>query len=462
MKEYILVVDDEQSIRQVLKILLEKEGYDVDLAASREEAERHIGSNAYDLVITDLRMAEPDDGLKVLRAAIQRNPSAQVILLTAHGTIQGAVEATKLGAFDYISKPFDNNELRALIRQALDRKENSAERLRHLREEVRGRSSYEGITGRSEAMIRVFELIDRVAPTTANVMILGESGTGKELVAAAIHARSERSGAPFVPINCAAIPETLMESELFGYMRGAFTGAVQNKKGLFEEAHRGTLFLDEVGELPVGMQVKLLRALQERTIRRIGGNEDIPVDVRLVCASKLNLDEEMKAGRFRDDLYFRLNVIQIVIPPLRDRREDIPALATHFVSKFSREMGKAVTRIDGEAMRALLAYDYPGNVRELENILERAVIMETKDVISVASLPPNLTKIVTKPESIPPYYPEMFEGEEVSIDGAMDHLEKTLLLRALKKTGGNKTEAAKLLNISFRSLRYRLDKHGID
>lgn len=462
MKEYLLVVDDEQSIRQVLKILLEKEGYEVDLAASLKEAEKHIASNAYDLVITDLRMEAEDDGIKVLRAAIQRNPSAQVIVLTAHGTIQTAVEATKLGAFDFIAKPFDNNALRALIRKALDRHENSAERLRALREEVRGRSSYEGIIGRSEAMIRVFELIDRVAPTTANVMILGESGTGKELVAAAIHARSDRRDAAFVPINCAAIPETLMESELFGYMRGSFTGAVQNKKGLFEEAHRGTLFLDEVGELPVGMQVKLLRAIQERTIRRIGGAEDIPVDVRLVCASKLNLDEEMKAGRFRDDLYFRLNVIQIVIPPLRERREDILSLAVHFASRFSREMGKSIGRIDGEAMRTLLAYDYPGNVRELENILERAVIMETKDVISTASLPPNLTKNVTGAEPLRSFGAEIFQGEDVSLDGAMDHLEKTMLLRALEKTGGNKTEAAKLLNISFRSLRYRLDKHGID
>lgn len=462
MKEYLLVVDDEQSIRQVLKILLEKEGYAVDLAASREEAERQIGANAYDLVITDLRMAEQDDGLKVLRAAIQRNPSTQVVVLTAHGTIQAAVEATKAGAFDFVSKPFDNNALRDLVRRALARREVSAQKYRTLREEVRGRSSYEGIVGRSEAMLRVFELIDRVAPTTANVMILGESGTGKELVAAAIHARSDRSGAPFVPINCAAIPETLMESELFGYMRGAFTGAHQNKKGLFEEAHRGTLFLDEVGELPVGMQVKLLRAIQEKTVRRIGGSEDIPVDVRLVCASKRNLDEEMKAGRFRDDLYFRLNVIEIVIPPLRERREDIPALAAHFLARFAAEMGKRIVRIDGEAMRLLLAYDYPGNVRELENVIERAVIMETKDVISPSSLPPNLTKIVTEGEPLGPICPELYDGEDVSLDGAMDHLEKTLLLRALRKTGGNKTEAAKLLNISFRSLRYRLDKHGID
>jgi len=462
VKEYLLVVDDESSLRQVLKILLEREGYAVELAASRDEAERLIAANAYDLVITDLRMAAPDDGLHVLRAAIQRNPSTQVIVLTAHGTIQAAVEATKLGAFDFISKPFDNDALRALIRKALERREVSAERYRTLREEVRGRSSYQGIVGRSEAMLRVFELIDRVAPTTANVMILGESGTGKELVAAAIHARSERSGAPFVPINCAAIPENLMESELFGYMRGAFTGAVHNKKGLFEEAHRGTLFLDEVGELPLAMQVKLLRTVQERTVRRVGGNEDIPVDVRIVCASKRNLDEEMRAGRFRDDLYFRLNVIQIAIPPLRERREDIPTLATHFLAKFSREMGKAIGRIDGEAMRILLSYDYPGNVRELENIMERAVIMETKDVISPSSLPPNLTKIVTAPEAAVPLCPELFEGEDVSLDGAMDHLEKTLLLRALRKTGGNKTEAAKLLNISFRSLRYRLDKHGID
>jgi two-component system, NtrC family, response regulator PilR len=462
VKEYILVVDDEQSIRQFLDILLKKEGYEVDLAASLPEAEKAIAENVYDLVLTDLRMAGPDDGMSVLRTAIQKNPCAQVIVVTAHGTIPSAVEATKLGAFDYISKPFDNNELKCLIRRALDRKETSAERLRALRQEVQGKSSFEGIVGRSEAVITIFELVDRVAPTSANVMIMGESGTGKELVAQAIHRRSERSGHPFVPINCAAIPETLMESELFGYMRGAFTGAVHTKKGLFEEAHRGTLFLDEVAELPSNMQSKLLRALQERAIRRIGGNEDIPVDVRLVCASKLNLDEEMKAGRFRDDLYFRLNVIQIVVPPLRERREDIPVLAFHFLSQFAGKAGKPLSRIDGEAMRALLAYDYPGNVRELENIVERATIIETKDVISVSSLPPNVTKMVTQGDASSAYLPEMLDVEGVSIDQVVDTVEKSLLLRALERTGGNRTEAAKLLNISFRSIRYRLDKHGID
>jgi two-component system response regulator PilR (NtrC family) len=462
VKEYILVVDDEQSIRQFLKILLEKDGYEVDLAGSRAEAEEAIKRNAYDLVLTDLRMAEPDDGMKVLRSAIQRNPSAQVIMVTAYGTIQGAVEATKLGAFDYISKPFNNNDLRSLIRRALDRKETSAKALKALRQEVQGKSSFEEIVGRSEAMLQVFELVDRVAPTNANVMIMGESGTGKELVASALHRRSERAGQPFVPINCAAIPESLMESELFGYMRGAFTGAVHTKKGLFEEAHKGTLFLDEIGELPPNMQSKLLRALQERSIRRIGGSDDIPVDVRLICASKLNLDEEMKAGRFRDDLYFRLNVIQIVVPPLRERREDVPALALHFLSRFARETGKPVSRISGEAMRALLAYDYPGNVRELENLVERAVIIETKDVISLTSLPPNVTKTVTPGGTPLPVAPGMLESEGVSLDLLVNELEKDLLLKALEKTGGNRTEAAKLLNISFRSMRYRLEKHGIE
>jgi two-component system response regulator PilR (NtrC family) len=253
-----------------------------------------------------------------------------------------------------------------------------------------------------------------------------------------------------------------MESELFGHMRGAFTGAVQTKRGLFEAAHRGTLFLDEVGEIPSSMQSKLLRAIQERSFRRIGGNEDITIDVRIVSASKRDLEEEMKAGRFRDDLYFRLHVIQITVPPLRERREDVPVLAMHFLGKFARQMGKPVSRIDGEAMRALMAYDYPGNVRELENVMERATIIETKDVISMASLPPNVTKIDSPREWTAPVYPEIFEVEGASLDAAVDRLEKELLLKALERAGGNKTEAAKLLNISFRSMRYRLDKHGIE
>ncbi|MGZ9148592.1 MAG: sigma-54-dependent transcriptional regulator [Candidatus Deferrimicrobiaceae bacterium] len=474
MKEYILVVDDEQSLRQFLEIFLEKEGYEVDTAASLEEAEQAIGRNVYDLVLTDLRMSGEDDGLKVLRAAIQKNPSTEVVVMTAYAEHKSAVEAMKLGAYDYvdkealnlgadcITKPFDLGQMRDFIRKAIARKETAEIRTRALREEVLETSVYEGIVGRCEAMLKIFEMIERVAPTNANVMIMGESGTGKELVAAALHSRSDRRDFPFVPINCAAIPETLMESELFGHMRGAFTGAVQQKKGLFEQAHRGTLFLDEVGELPPNMQSKLLRAIQERSFRRIGGNDDISVDVRILCASKQNLEELMKGGAFRDDLFFRLNVIQIVVPGLRERREDIPTLVRHFLMKFGEKTGKRIARIDGEAMRALLSYDFPGNVRELENILERATIIETKDVISLESLPPNVTKIGTREEASIQFYPGLSDGEVVSLDEEMDRLEKTMLLKALEKTGGNKTEAAKLLNISFRSMRYRLEKHGIE
>jgi two-component system response regulator PilR (NtrC family) len=462
LKEYVLVVDDEKSLRQVLGLFFRKEGFEVDTASSLAEAEEAIDANAYDLVLTDLRMGQSDDGLKVLRAAVQKNPWTQVIVLTAYGTVETAKEAMKYGAYDYIAKPFDNAELRALVRSALARKEDAAGRRRALRESVRGTSSYEGIVGRSETMLGVFELIDRVAPTDANVMILGESGTGKELVAAAMHSRSNRKEFPFVPINCAAIPETLIESELFGHVRGAFTGAVQTKKGLFEAAHRGTLFLDEVGELPQPMQSKLLRALQERSFRRVGGNEDLSIDFRIVCASKRDLNQEMVEGRFRDDLYFRLNVIQLFVPPLRDRREDIPALAAHFVRKFAEKHGKPFARIDGEAMRALLSYDFPGNVRELENILERAMIMETKNVISIDAIPPNVTKIVTGGPLEWAPNKEPFLNEEVFLDAEMDKLEKIYLGKALEKTGGNRTEAAKLLNISLRSIRYRLQKHAID
>ena len=474
VKEYILVVDDEQSLRQFLEIFLKREGYEVDTAASLEEAEQAISRNVYDLVLTDLRMSGPEDGLKVLRAAIQKNPSTEVVVMTAYAEHKSAVEAMKLGAYDYvdkdalnlgadtITKPFDLGQMRDFIKKAIARKETADIRSKALREDVLVKSSYEGIVGRCEPMLRIFEMIERVAPTNANVMILGESGTGKELVASALHSRSDRREHPFVPINCAAIPETLMESELFGHMRGAFTGAVQHKKGLFEQAHRGTLFLDEVGELPHGMQSKLLRAIQERSFRRIGGNEDISVDVRIVCASKQNLEEGMKEGRFRDDLFFRLNVIQILVPALRERKEDIPSLARHFLTKFAGKIGKRITRIDGEAMRALLSHDFPGNVRELENILERATIIETKDVISLDSLPSNVTKMGTREEIAIPFAPELIDAEGVSLDAEMDRLEKTMLLKALERTGGNKTEAAKLLNISFRSIRYRLEKHGIE
>jgi two-component system response regulator PilR (NtrC family) len=327
---------------------------------------------------------------------------------------------------------------------------------------VQGTSSFEGIVGRAEPMLRIFELIDRVAPTDANVMIMGESGTGKELVAAALHARSLRKEYPFVPINCAAIPDTLIESELFGHARGAFTGAVQTKKGLFESAHQGTLFLDEVGELPLQTQSKLLRVLQERMFRRIGENEDRSIDFRLICASKRDLNREMSEGRFRDDLYFRLNVIQIVVPPLRERREDIPVLAAYFVDKFAAKHWKPISRIDGEAMRVLLAYDYPGNVRELENLLERATIMEGGDVISVDSLPPNVTNIVKATATSDVFGLTSLPPEGAFLDTEMDLLEKKYLLKALEAAGGNRTEAAKLLNVSFRSLRYRLQKHGIE
>jgi len=462
MKEYVLVVDDEQSLRQVLELFFRKEGFEVDTAGSLAEAEKSIEANAYDLVLTDLRMAKPDDGLNVLRAAVRKNPWTQVVVLTAYGTVETAKEAMKLGAYDYLTKPFENAALRKVVRAALARKEDDAGRRKALRESVRGTSSYEGIFGRSDTMLRIFELIDRVAPTDANVMILGESGTGKELVAAALHARSPRKDFLFVPINCAAIPETLIESELFGHVRGAFTGAVQTKKGLFESAHRGTLFLDEVGELPLPMQSKLLRALQERTFRRIGGNEDISIDFRLVCASRRDLNREMAEGRFRDDLFYRLNVIQIFVPPLRERREDIPALAAHFAEKFAEKHGKPIGRIDGEAMRALLAHDFPGNVRELENIIERAAIMETKNVISVDSLPSNVTKIVTPEQPQGGFLPQTLPEEGAFLDSEMDRLEKGYLLKALEASGGNRTEAAKLLNISFRSLRYRLQKHGIE
>jgi len=452
VKEYVLVVDDEQSLRQVLELFFRKEGFEVDTASSLAEAEAAIAANAYDLVLTDLRMAQPDDGLKVLRAAVQKNPWTQVIVLTAYATVETAKEAIRYGAYDYLTKPFDNAILRKLVRAALARKEDDAGRRKALRESVRGTSSYEGIVGRSEAILGVFELIDRVAPTDANVMILGESGTGKELVAAALCARSPRKDFPFVPINCAAIPETLIESELFGHVRGAFTGAVQTKKGLFETAHRGTLFLDEVGELPQPMQSKLLRSLQERSFRRVGGNEDISIDIRIVCASKRDLHREMVEGRFRDDLYDRLNVVNIALPPLRSRREDVPLLAEHYLRLASVENGFKPKRLTPRATEYLSQLSWRGNVRELRNLMERLAVIVSKDAVTHRDVMEALQ--MTAP-------PSGDDGLPLPLRAARSRFERQYILERLSANRGNLGQTAKELGIERTNLYRKMKQLGI-
>ena len=456
----ILVIDDEESLRHMLSTLLAKEGFAVTTAASGAEALACAKATRHAVALCDVVL--PDvDGLRLIEQLREVDHHLLILVMSAYGSLATAIEAIRRGARDYLSKPFQPQELLLKLRRLIEEERLREENLR-LQRELSGRWSFRSIVGKSAAMARLLGQVTQVANHKTTVLITGESGTGKELIARAIHRQSQRRDRAFVAVNCSAIPEALLESELFGHVRGAFTGAVQTKKGQFEAAHRGTLFLDEVGELPQPMQSKLLRVLQERTFRRVGGSEDLSIDFRIVCASKRDLNQEMAEGRFRDDLYYRLNVIQILVPPLRDRREDIPVLAAHFVRKFAGKHGKPIARIDGEAMRALLAYDCPGNVRELENIIERATIMETKNVISLTSLPPSVTKIVITGQVPGGAYQDSLPEEGVFLDAEMDRLEKRYVEKALEKAGGNRTEAAKLLNISLRSIRYRLQKHGIE
>ena len=450
----ILVVDDERSMTDLLGIILRKEGYEVLPADSRASAAALLAGGPVDMVITDVRL--PDgDGIEVLRHVKGASPETAVIVMTAYGSTQAAVGAMKLGAHDYLIKPFDVEELKIVVRSAFERQRLSEENLL-LKAEFRDRHGLDRIVGSSPAMAAVFDLVRSVAPTGSTVMISGESGTGKELVAKAIHSLSRRKDEPFVSVNCGALPEALLESELFGHMKGSFTDAYQNKKGLFEAAHRGTLFLDEVGETSATMQVKLLRALQERRIRRVGGTAEVDVDVRILAASNRSLEELVKAGQFRSDLFYRLNVIPVRVPPLRERREDIPLLAGSFLMQFAASMGKPVESISPAALERLSRYAWPGNVRELENVIERAVALETSAQIRVESLPDSLLAAES------PSSREL--GEGFSLDRYLLGLESEMLERALAQARGDRALAARLLGVTPRSLRYLIGKHrpGLD
>lgn len=454
MKARILVVDDERSMQEFLEILFRREGYEVAVAGDFASALVALESDDYDLMITDVQM--PDrSGLELLRAARETSPDTMVIVITAFATTETAIAAMKEGAYDYITKPFQVDEIRLVVEKALEKKLLASEN-RRLRTELRSQRRHRSLIGTSLSMQRVYELITQVAATKTNVLIVGESGTGKELVARAIHAESDRHDNAFVAVNCAAIPENLLESELFGHIKGAFTGAVQNKEGLFEVADRGTLFLDEVGDLTPPLQVKLLRAIQEKTIRRVGGTNDRRIDARIVAATNRRLEDEVAAGRFREDLYYRLNVIQMSLPSLRDRMEDLPLLAQHFVEKYTRELNKPVRGLSDEALRRLAEYRFPGNVRELENIIERAVALSQEEWIRTDALPPTVVQSRSGREDVqvPP--------EGVNLDEILAGYERRFLLDALGRSGGVKKRAAQLLGISFRSFRYRLEKLGLD
>lgn len=458
-KEKILIVDDEKSIREFLEIMLKKEGYKVGSAVSAEEALKLFNNSNYELVISDIKMSGMD-GVELLRKIKEINPETIVLMITAYASVDTAIDAMKAGAYDYITKPFNVDEVKHIIRNALDRRRLETENIL-LKKELKSRYSFASLVGTSPKMLEIYGFIKRVANTRTNILITGESGTGKELVARAIHYESDRKDKPFVPINCGAIPENLLESELFGHQKGAFTGAVANKNGLFEVANDGTIFLDEITELPKELQVKILRVIQEKNFRRVGGVDDISVDVRIITASNKDIEKEIQGGRFREDLFYRLNVIPIHLPPLRERKEDIPLLADYFLEKYTKELGKDIKGISSEAMDFLEAYAYPGNVRELENIIERAVALESTNLILPESMPPHLFPLPLG-ERVRERGVVEIHSDGLSLEKAVEDYEKAIILDALKKANGVKKRAAELLGLSFRSMRYKLDKYGIE
>ncbi|MEE8300035.1 MAG: sigma-54 dependent transcriptional regulator [Desulfatiglandales bacterium] len=451
----ILIVDDELSMREFLEILLTEEGYTVRFAASGEEACTILDREIFDLVITDIRM-EDIDGIGVLRKAKEVNSETPVIIISAFATAETAVEAMKDGAYDYIPKPFNVGEFKKIVRDALHKKPVSrGEEEDHLKKGYH----FDCLIGESPRMKRTYDLIRKVATTKTNILISGESGTGKELVARAIHGESQRKDKPFVVISCAGIPETLIESELFGYKKGAFTGAGTDKAGLFEAADGGTVFFDEIGELSPAIQVKLLRVIQERTFTRVGETKERKVDVRFISASNKDLEQEVMDGGFREDLFFRLNVIEVSIPPLREREGDLPLLAQHFLGKYSKELGKDIKKVSTYAMDILSQYTFPGNVRELENIIERSVALETSNIVLPQSLTLSNFKKVRGDEN---RRRTDIGYEGIKLDAVMAEIEREYILKAMEVAHGSKQRAAELLGINMRSLRYRLDKLGLE
>jgi len=455
----VLIVDDEPGLREMLTILLKREQYDVVAAPgfARGREAIHSSPSPFALVLTDLVM--PDgSGLDLLSAAKERNPATEVIVMTAHSTVEHALDAMRRGAYDFVAKPFSTAELKLLVRRALEKSAIVAENQR-----LRARIAHEHpsdpleLLGKSPPMRAIADTIRRVASAKTTILVTGESGVGKERIARAIHQSSDRASKPFLVVNCGALPENLMESELFGHEKGAFTGAASKSEGLFRSADGGTLLLDEIGELPLALQVKLLRVLQERKVRPVGASNELPVDVRVIAATNRDVEKDVAAGTFRQDLYYRLNIIRIEVPPLRGRTEDLHGLVDHFVQRFAEEQGKQVRGVSPEALRAILAYPFPGNVRELENAIERAVALCQGPTIALGDLPPALAGgtasaapgLLVLPES------------GCDLDAIVGEVERRLILQALERTGGVRTQAAKLLGVTFRSLRYRLQKLGV-
>jgi two-component system response regulator PilR (NtrC family) len=457
----ILVVDDERSMRDFLKILLEKEGHEVSTAEHAEAALNLIPDHNFDVVVTDIRMPGMS-GIELLGEIKEDNPDLAVIMITAFASPDDAVRAMKNGAFDYISKPFNVDEIKSVV-------ESATSKHKKILKPAVSSSSFPEIIGQSREMLKIFDMIGRIAPTPANVLIYGESGTGKELVARAIHNHSKVASEAFVPITCSAIPEDLMESELFGHVKGSFTGAIHDKPGLFSEADKGTAFLDEIGELTPIIQTKLLRVLQEREIKPVGGTRIRQIAIRVIAATNKILEKEISEGRFREDLFYRLAVVPLRVPPLRERKGDVPLLVNHFLKKYSRRLGKEIQEISSYALGVLMNYDFPGNVRELENIIERGVALESSNII----LPESLTLYGSNKEQ--PISEDIGENQalfqaaiseeelyDLGIENIMSNLEKRLIMHTLEKTNKSKMRAAELLQISFRSLRYKIKKYGLN
>jgi two-component system response regulator PilR (NtrC family) len=457
---HILIVDDELSMRELLEYMLNREGYRATCAENGRQAVALVEKNSYDLMLCDMRLGDLS-GLDVLRACKKHHPGTVVIMISAYASTETAVEAMNQGAFDYVPKPFNKDELLETVDKAL--KLRTIEQEKELIDgELKRSLNFGMIVGSSPAMQHIYKMIQQVSKTKTNVLITGESGTGKELIARAIHKESGRRDEPFVAINCGGIPETLMESELFGHKKGSFTGAAQDKPGLFQEAHRGTIFLDEIGELSLPIQVKLLRAVQEKTVRPVGGTEDVAVDIRILSATNKQLEKEVIAGKFREDLFYRLNVIEIKVPPLRERKADLRAMAQHFLEKYSKEIGKEISKLSSYALDLMLKYDFPGNVRELENLMERSVALSTTNII----LPDSLALSVHKRRWIEGVQDRRFDVDEVAkgvaLDSILEEIERAYLKKALECSSGNKNKAAELLGISFRSIRYRLEKLSME
>jgi len=449
----ILIIDDEKSILDLLSVVFKKEGYIVETSLSAKTALELIDKEEFDLILTDIKLPQMS-GMKILKYAKEKYPAMPVVMITAYGTIKQAIEALKMGAMDYIVKPFNMEELKIIVAQGLENRRMKQENVL-LKKDLEEKYGMNNMVGKSKKMLEVYNLIEKIAVTDSTVLISGESGTGKEIAARAIHFHSRRRERPFVSINCGALPENLLESELFGHVKGSFTGAIVNKKGMFETAEKGTLFLDEVGEMSPWTQVKLLRTLQDRKVRRVGGTEEFPIDVRIIGATNQDLKKRIEEGKFREDLFYRLNVISLELPPLRNRKEDIPLLVSHFLSKYCDKMGRDMKRMAPRVMKVFESYSWPGNVRELENAIERIIAIEERETITESSLPDEL--ISPQREQDRSY--EVKPGFDLNV--TLDDISRNFVQQALRRTNGNLKETATLLGINYRSLRYLIEKLGL-